>query len=570
MLWRKPMVWLGLLAGALGAEEKLPPLLGNDIFNSPVPRVSVERYTTLFSPLCTELAALSPDGRLVAYTLREGGEVSVVVVPVDAPDHATARVRVANQDSAEFVARGFARPPTPSGRALWLGWISPTRIAVLTNQSFPSYSPGLRTGAFFAFNHDGSDARLVYGGKSFEKLQHVWGLNPDQSAEVIMLSDSQFDEAPLAINLTTGKSRAVNTKEMKALQARRKELEHARRSFELQVRAHLTSILPAYQIEFCESLTSRTRALVRAQSVADPGGFLIFEPASARLWDFMRRGNQTSTLNRFRSEQYIFTRQDGRVFSGFITLPTDPRIRQAPLVLLMPEKLGPNVPRTYRPEVLAFAAMGFSVAVVDGRAASNPSPFPNKVDEQMEYLHQCEALDVLAEHYPVSRKAVALYGQFAGARRGLRLISHQPGRFRCFVAMQPELYEDETSRYKDAFRKASGPPVQAALLLASGQRQNNPAQDLYFKYVRGGPRPFSPRERLDPVVLDTASALRAGRADVSIHQLPRPMTSETVTARATAFAAIEQFLNAWLYNYSVDLGEIQVVSTDQTATPLHR
>ncbi|HEY0946555.1 MAG TPA: prolyl oligopeptidase family serine peptidase [Opitutaceae bacterium] len=93
------------------------------------------RLDRLFQPFLTENAALSPDGRYIAYSLREGDSLSVVVVEIDQPGKALARIAVASDTTSSAMMEVNSRERTPA-RIGWMGWASPTRLAVETNQNF--------------------------------------------------------------------------------------------------------------------------------------------------------------------------------------------------------------------------------------------------------------------------------------------------------------------------------------------------------------------------------------------------------------------------------------------------
>lgn len=123
------------------------------------------RFKSLFQPFRTDSAALSPDGRYLAYSVRENDAVSVIVIEIDHPDEVLSRVQVINDEAATPMLAINQREKTP-GRINWLGWVSPTRIAVETNQVFPRNDGPNSTwnnwrGAIEAFDANGSNAKRI-------------------------------------------------------------------------------------------------------------------------------------------------------------------------------------------------------------------------------------------------------------------------------------------------------------------------------------------------------------------------------------------------------------------------
>src|SRR5690606_29199365 len=73
-------------------EITLPgPATGGDLAPS-----ARDRFTDLFRPAQTESATLSPDGRHLAYAVREGDQLAVLIVATAQPAVALAKVAVVN------------------------------------------------------------------------------------------------------------------------------------------------------------------------------------------------------------------------------------------------------------------------------------------------------------------------------------------------------------------------------------------------------------------------------------------------------------------------------------------
>lgn len=151
-------------AALLSAAEKpasaAPPPPAEQFLNVPEPG----RFKKLFQPFRTDNAAISPDGKYLAYSLRDSDSVSVAVVEIDNPGRMTAHVKVVDDRAATAMLEADQAEQTP-GVIRWMRWVSPTRLAMETNQVFPRADDqgawrSLR-GAVYALNADGSDARLL-------------------------------------------------------------------------------------------------------------------------------------------------------------------------------------------------------------------------------------------------------------------------------------------------------------------------------------------------------------------------------------------------------------------------
>lgn len=121
------------------------------------------RLEGLFRPFSTDIAALSPDGRHLAYSIRGGESLSIVVVEIDNPSVAKARVTVAQDSTSSPMLAANMREHVPA-RVRWMKWVTPTRIAVETNQNFAEAQGDSwvnRTGAVIAFDADGQNGRVL-------------------------------------------------------------------------------------------------------------------------------------------------------------------------------------------------------------------------------------------------------------------------------------------------------------------------------------------------------------------------------------------------------------------------
>ena len=93
--------------------------------DAPVRRLdaSPSRLAKIFAPYHTEQATMSPDGRYLAYSEREGGKLFVAVVEIDHPERMTARVEVATDASSTPALEAGTAEPTPAA----IRWPTATR-----------------------------------------------------------------------------------------------------------------------------------------------------------------------------------------------------------------------------------------------------------------------------------------------------------------------------------------------------------------------------------------------------------------------------------------------------------
>ena len=125
---------------------------------APLP-ADADPFFDLFRPARTELAALSPDGAHLAYTVREGSQLSVMVVATDRLDQALARVAVVDDEQA---TPRFGRRDEPVPAAItWLKWTDAERVVLATNAHVAVAGDRSVPGVIMTFRRDGSDARVL-------------------------------------------------------------------------------------------------------------------------------------------------------------------------------------------------------------------------------------------------------------------------------------------------------------------------------------------------------------------------------------------------------------------------
>ena len=392
-------------------------------------------FLEIFQPLRTEVAALSPDGKRLAYSVREGDSISILSLEVGAPERATSLVTVAIDDYATgYGQHDWGNHPA---RIEWLKWVSAERVMVQSNLKFLSMKKAM-FGTLYGFRFDGKEAGLVYSALDARgpvmAIDFIGGPQP----KIVVAEPSRAGTDWKLVDAISGESSRLTKSAYGEM--RRSLLERdAREARRMMSREEMaTALLPARTLSWLEHHGESERFLVGWQDVADPGAFVVVDPALKKAWEFVRREAVSPGANRHRSQNFDLRDQQGKRYTGTLVLPLSPRVKKAPIVLFLPRQLGQQVRGVYQPEVQALAEMGFAVAVIDGLASSpnsaqvrlaTPSERvlpeamdgrfgfrPNgdlalgAVDIAAEVAHQLDALLVLAEHFPVSRTAVALYG----------------------------------------------------------------------------------------------------------------------------------------------------------------
>lgn len=134
----------------------------------PPPRSAAEsqtRFLNFFRPLLTMNAALSPDGKRLAYAGRSGNTTVVQILEIDHPERLTANcVLGTDEDSTPGMTDDRERTPF---RIRWMEWISPTRLVIDTNSVATVYQGtwSNSSGAIVAVDADGKNPKVLMTGR---------------------------------------------------------------------------------------------------------------------------------------------------------------------------------------------------------------------------------------------------------------------------------------------------------------------------------------------------------------------------------------------------------------------
>lgn len=574
LLWRYLMtaglmkgvgLCLSLCAAACGAAAEASP-----------------RFVNLFVPFTTETAALSPDGRRLAYTMRKGENISIVALEVDAPKKATASVLAATDRRAV----GYMEPESKQRPAsvFWMKWAGPDRVVFQSNLRFLSTSGSL-FGAIYGFDYNGANARMLFSARNANGPVVAAGLAVGEKPGVVVRGSGGMR----LVDSQTGSAKTLTRSEHDVLR-RELQLRAAQERARFSERhAELRRVFPGHQVTLFQHHGESERVLALIEGVTEPGFFAVYDHRAAKVWDFVRRAPSVEELGSHRIEEFAITAEDGERFSGCLVLPRETRISRAPVVLWMPERLGDAAPREYQPEIRAIAEMGFAVAVIDGAAAwtrrqpafddTGKTPgshvwsgferstdsylMTRGVDQPAEFSRQVRALQALAAKYPISRKAVALFGRGATARRVLEAIAESPGAVRCVVAIDPKLERPSPrgpfifTAFDKSLERLKAPPCEAALIMT-------PRSEISSVGFAGGGLEAA-EAALAAIPPDYFASHYAARAleklgvDVSFSRLEPAFEASEATERAAVFRQVERFLTTHLYRFSVQLGEVKEV-----------
>lgn len=541
---------LGCALGLLAA--RCPAAGGNwPAHWSPAPN----QFVDVFTPFRTDTAALSRDGRYLAYSIRTGETLSVLVVPIDHPARASCKVTV-----------GTDRTSTPFGfshhipaRIDHLDWARGDRLIVDTNMVEISANAGGHFESFmgrvYGFDADGKHARSLVGPHdltfSYPRGQPrpfspvMYGLVPSDPGEILVFG-SRFYHA----DVRTGKLHEVSNEDAAAEIAGMKTQSRDFATVRQQAAAALQTVLPGQAIAVLANDAGANRFLALARTVTNPGAYYIYDRGAHHAMQFVRR-SPALDAHRQQEASVSFTAPDGRRRHAVLVLPRRYRAKPFPLVVDCPLKPDRPAPRTYLRDVQALADMGFAVLLPDafaaGRADWRTLP-PTDVEHQGVGV-LLAAVDSAARHYPVDPTHAALFGYDAGALLALRALRLHPNRFRCAVSFDP-MYGSTPEQWL-ALARADRRP-------RAGHPPSPGAPVLMLSYDA---TPVYPQNSYSDAVW-LAHRLRTTGTPVQFTRLfvdfMNPFQLVTPADKAAVFRQIETFLNANLYEYTVKIGPTKV------------
>lgn len=279
--------------------------------------MATDRFVEIFTPLATETAALSPDGKRLAYSLRQGDQIAIVTLDVDSPARAKCVVAVAKDEYAiGYKERDFGNNPS---QITWLGWTSADRVVVESNLVFLSTRNDLR-GVVFAFNHDGADARILYSAREARGPVHIYGLSRARANSLLLHGAREW----CLLDGDSGDTRTLDRPEFASVVAELQVQQDRAIAAQPQILSQLAPLFPGREITLLPHFGPSPRVLASVASCADPGSYVVFDPETRKTWDLVRRAPARESIRSHRLEPFDLPDDRGARFTGALVLPLNP------------------------------------------------------------------------------------------------------------------------------------------------------------------------------------------------------------------------------------------------------
>lgn len=499
------------------------------------------QHEQFFKPLQGEAAALSPDGQHVAYSVRTGDEVSVIIRPLPLDRRISARIAVVNSGTAN--PSKFYGTIVP--RVTWLRWATNQRLIIQTSSDH-----------IMAANVDGSEARVLRSlqpspnlvfrndkaemiSKPHNSAEAIW---PEDPNKLVVRSErisnsveiGDVEHAFVLLDIHTASTTRLSVKAAEAaMQAESRTVKQHWNAALAELRPHF----PGQKIDILGSEPSGRWIVYTAQNLADAGELGLLDRTQRTVTTLTRRSTNDSTVAPHKTIAVGITVPDGGRVECTLTRPRFPRVKRVPLIVIVPAKPNEKTTLAYRPEIQALADAGFAIAELEGYTATNQEKV--QIDDagaprQLDHLFAL--IDHLTINFPVNPRSVALVGEAHGAQLALRAIQARPQQFRGAVFLDPW-----TSPFSWSDAAATRAKVDRDL--------DRPALLLCFTKNRAS----------------YAGSLSRHGLPVTTHLLDKVYDRESLDEVRHAFTLITDFFYEHLYDYTAAIGETKFI--DDPADP---
>ena len=386
-----------------------------------------DRVEVLFRPPLGELMALSPDGQRVAYTMKRGPNLSIVIM--DLEYGGPKRTVKINPEGPEGGEASATEPPpvqlrfmrwgtanrlvfAPTERVVPLPPVTDAKGRVTPNPDGPTIiSPiltmdadGKQRGTLVDasnFMETPDDARktladLLRTPKELQatrtesirwRMPHldILGFLPnDRDQLVIQTRGGYAIPAQHLIDIRTasvrefggdwpsppGEPQVFDWFRLKVVGERKDGVRPttAWRDEELnKVQQDLEGKFPRRIIEILDWNDTRARVLFRVTGGSDPGRVFVFHRLENVVVEILRRAPWLTAAKLNDTHFFEFDAPDGARLSGYFTWPSKPRLPQPPLLVIFPSGFPGCAQPAFDPESQVFADQGFAVVRLNHR-----------------------------------------------------------------------------------------------------------------------------------------------------------------------------------------------------------
>jgi alpha/beta superfamily hydrolase len=332
-----------------------------------------------------------------------------------------------------------------------------------------------------------------------------------------------------------------------------------------------------HNIEILNWSDDRQHFLLRMSSAEDPGAYLIFHRADNSVDVALRRAPWLKDTTIHASTAIAFQTPAGTKLTGWMTLPTTPKLTPPPLLIYCQGGLWDGDAPGFSREAQILADLGVAVMRVNyrgsaGHGRAHLTALLQGIDS-VPLDDILASIDWISARYKTDRARTVIMGEGFGGYLALRALQLHTDLFRCAISLNAPTNLTAWASWK--------PMTIPHALYRSGDAESTSTID-FTSLVRGAlvknakKAPNPPVAKVDNKALlviestgneDTTPfsslfaslGLGAKGATVEHLGLDGPFVGGSLATRTKVFTRIEEFLNFNLYDFGSSIGELKVL-----------
>jgi hypothetical protein len=335
-----------------------------------------------------------------------------------------------------------------------------------------------------------------------------------------------------------------------------------------RVQRSVENKFPERSVELLQWNEARTRFLLRTSGGTDPGSIFILRRPENSMTELTRAAPWLKEEELHETEFFEFTAPSGAQLTGYLTLPSTPRLNPPPLIIWFAPGIPPQPHRPFDPQAQVLADLGFVVCRLNQRGVLGlGAEHRDALRRNFDHATAEDAvatIEWIAEAHRIDRKRVATLGEGFAGHLAVRATQLYPSTFRCAIVFDPIFHFLSLVQRPPG---ETGPPtfrqqIDRIYLDASGVKLEDLSVTAHANELNAAVF-IATHSGRDPAIEAGVAELRAqlrrrDLACVSV-EFNQDFALGLPAARARVYRALDEFINLNLYNYDVKIGPTRVV-----------
>ncbi len=339
-----------------------------------------------------------------------------------------------------------------------------------------------------------------------------------------------------------------------------------------------------HNVEIINWSDDRQDFLIRMASAEDPGAYLIYHRASNSVDVALVRAPWLKDTTVHPSAAIAFQTPAGVRLTGFLTLPTTPKLTPPPLLIYCQGGLWDDEAPSFSREAQLLADLGIAVMRVNyrgtaGRGRAHLTALQQGIDS-VPLDDILASLDWISSRYKIDRTRTVIMGEGFGGYLALRALQLHTDVFRCAISLNAPTNLNAWAGWK---------PITTSRALYRGGDSESTSTVDFNSLVRGALvknakktatpavakvdhkallviESYNSQETTPIASLLAGLGLGAKGTDIERLGLDGPFVGGSTATRTKVFQRIEEFLNFNLYDFGATVGALKVLE-DAPAPP---